>query len=243
MIKATWVKTYVKGLDSKEFHEDFEYRCIMDREDFSDFSEEEAIKSKRDIVKDIFDNCAGKGLVMKPKFTKKVLETFLEDDKPDLFLLAPFEETKPLPIPSLNKDHKGYLRVGILKNIVKAENISMSCFDPEELDMPAALFMGSLNQKILYVYHEELIREENLMFLLIKNFRNSFGKIVKKLVAPPFASPEEALAFFDEYERTNPTATESVNVYIRAADYETELKRPWFKKEIDRISKTILKRS
>ena len=234
MIKATWVKTYIKGLDKKDFSEDFEYRCVVARDDFSDFSEEEALKSKLDIAKDIVNTCSGKELKMPAEFSQTVIQTYLEGDLKNI-LTVHYEELSPLPIPSKQKDHYGILYVGPLRKLLDHQHFPKNKFPEEDLDRISAIFVGSFGQQLLCVYHEELIKEENLIFLVIRNYRATSGKMIRKLVCRPFGSPEDAIGYFEAYAMNNPVASETVNVYVRAGDYEKELLDPWFHKELERV--------
>ena len=240
MIKATWVKSYVKIPNQNSFHRDFEYRCnYAEREtDGSGFS-------KEDVCLDVINTCEEKNLKMKPQFTKEVLMTKLEDlslgKEESKVLVTEYEELNPLPIPhATGTPHLGYLYVGTFGTICRHLKLSPSRFedyDPRDEKKPCALFVGSLGQWHLFIYQEEYVSEDHLVFLVIKMHKNSFGKVSKRLVTHPFGNPEDVLSFYHDYASKNEVASDVTNVYFRAANYEKELEDPWFQKELSRILK------
>ena len=240
MIKATWVKSYVKIPNQNSFHRDFEYRCnYAQREtDGSGFS-------KEDVCLDVMNTCEEKNLKMKPQFTKEVLMTKLEGlakgEESDKVLVTEYEELSPLPLPHASKGpHYGYLYVGTLESIRKNLRLSESSLedhDPRDEKKPCALFVGSLGQWHLFIYQEEYVSEDHLVFLVIKMHKNSFGKVIKRLVTHPFGDSDDALSFYHDYASKNEVASDVTNVYFRAANYEKELEDPWFQKELSRILK------
>ena len=67
--------------------------------------------------------------------------------------------------------------------------------------------------------------------------KNSFGKVIKRLVTHPFGNPDDVLSFYHDYASKNDVASDVTNVYFRAANYEKELEDPWFQKELARVMK------
>lgn len=241
MIKETFVKVFRKMPGTQNYYPDFDYRCGIYRANENEENGMELLQSHGEIARDILGTCEQFHLSLPASLTPERLTTFLHSE--DFFdgkvLTENYVDQGEIRIPMSEKDkkekRKGILYVG--KGLALSGKVPMPPLSEEDREKPCAAFFGSIRQHLVCIYEEKFIPEEDVCFVIIKYFKNSFGKIVKKLLFLPFYDPNDATDRYMRYAAEHPVDTETVNVCLFAESIDFVNEDPWFGKEIERIKK------